>query len=416
MVRLCQNSANYLATLGDLYIQSGNYTEAAEHLERALLLDPDLKGAQLNYAIALAGVGDLQAAQSLMDTLRADPTMPQHLRQALWAQTAGPTTPTWHTRWQLSGRWGADSNLLSAPNLTELALTLPSQTIVLPLDSGYLARAWQYYRTDAQLDLRHLDHAGVRWDLTAAQHNWYSPVEELVGANQTDLQIERSQLPVNQLAVSSIDGLRWGHYLAAGLSSLETKTGIRYATAAVGVGLLWANNYGALASCRLRTGVELQARNHKNNEVLSARYRGFSSSFTCEPTSGLQWLLGVKVGQDVPLDPDRPGGQQNQASLRAALVLPLPQLQLSAQPLPKTAVLTADFEVSRQQDAFGYSPLLDSGRSRFVERYTVRLELQRPLTTRSHWSAGFEAARQRANISLFEVQSAGPYVAWRAHW
>ena len=415
MVRLCQNNAHYLATLGDLYIQSGNYTEAADHLERALLLDPDLKGAQLNYAIALAGVGDLHASQALMDTLRADPTMPQHLRTALGAQAAGSGRPTWHPRWQMSGRWGADNNLLSAPNLAELALTLPSQTIVLPLDSGYLSRAGQYYRTDAQLELRRTDPTGVRWDITAAQHNWYSPVEELVGANQTDLQIERTQLPADPSALTSADMLRLGHYLAGGLSSLETKTGIHYATASVGAGLLWAVNHDVLASCRLRTGVEVQTRNHKNNEVLSARYKGFSSSFTCEPPNGLQWLLGIKVGRDVPLDPDRPGGYQDQASLRAALVLPLPQLQLSARQLLKTATLTVDFEVSRQLDSFGYSPLLDSGRSRSIDRYSLRLELQQPITPHSHWSAGFEAARQRANISLFEVQSAGPYVAWHAH-
>ena len=416
MARACQDNASYLATLGDLYIQDGKYTEAADHLERALMLNPDLKGAQLNYAIALAGVGDLQAAQALLDTLRADPAMPQHLRTALGQQKSGPNAPTWRPRWLFSGRWGADSNLLSAPNLTELALTLPSQTVVLPLDSGYLARSGQYYRTDAQLELRRLETSGVRWELTAAHHNWYSPVEELVGANQADILIERTQLPSEPPSQPSKDLLRWGHYVAGGLSSLETRTGIRYATAMLGVGFVWAVNYDVLSHCRMRAGLEAQSRNHNNNEVLSGRYKGFSSSFTCEPPGGLQWLLGVKIGQDSPLDPDRPGGYQDQSSLRAALVLPLPSLQLSARQLPKTATFTADFEVSHQQDESGYSPLLESGRSRTLDRYSDRLELQQPLTPASHWSIGFEAARQRASIGLFEVQSAGPYLAWRAHW
>ena len=390
----CQNDASFLAALGDLLNQQGRYPEASVHLERALLLNPDLKGAQLSYAIALAGVGDAAAAQALIEALLADPGLPQHLRYALLRQQDLQRTPLLQTRFTVNARWGHDSNLLSAPNLTDLDLSLSGQTITLPLDPSYLASPGQYYRTDAQFDLRRLQPNGTRWDFSASLHNRRSPAEALAGATQADLMIERSTPALN-----------WGHYISATASVLNAQSGVQFEALSLAGGVIYANNNGLIAACRLRTGLEMQSRNYKNNDLLSARYTGLVASVACEPLQGAQWLLGLKAGQDQPDNPDRPGGAQRQYSLRAVAVWPLGQ-----------GLVSADLEASLYQDATGYSPLLGNGQVRRMARQGARLEYQQHLTQNMYWSAGLEAARQTANISLFQLQSTGAYLAWRASW
>ena len=54
-VAQCQTDAEFLAQLGFLLNAQGRYTEALDHLERALMLNPGLKGAQIDYAVAPTG-------------------------------------------------------------------------------------------------------------------------------------------------------------------------------------------------------------------------------------------------------------------------------------------------------------------------------------------------------------------------
>ncbi|MBK9237054.1 MAG: hypothetical protein IPO19_14065 [Rhodoferax sp.] len=329
----CQNDAAYLAALGDLLNQHGRYQEASEHLERALMLNAELKGAQLSYAIALAGVGDSQAAQALLDALLADPSLPPHLRGALLRQRAVLNTPVLQTRWTLNARWGGDSNLLSAPNLADLTLTLPGQTLVLPLDGSYLARAGQYYRTDAQFELRRLEPNGARWDLTASLRNRHSPVEGLAGATQADLLVERSRPPAGPS--NGVGVATWGNYISVAGSALTARSGTRFASLTVAGGAALAWHQGWAAACRTRVGGEAQARHYDNNRVLSGRYIGLAGSLSCEPSQGAQWLVGLKAGRDIAQSTERPGGHQDQLSLRGLDLYRFPHLVASGtHPLP----------------------------------------------------------------------------------
>ena len=75
-VAQCQANAEFLAQLGFVLNAQGRYAEALDHLERALMLNPGLKGARIDYAVALAGVGDNASALTLIQSLLADPTLP----------------------------------------------------------------------------------------------------------------------------------------------------------------------------------------------------------------------------------------------------------------------------------------------------------------------------------------------------
>lgn len=421
-VPACQKDAPFLAALGQQFNREGRYLEAADHLERALMLDPSLKDAQLSYAIALTGSGDTLSATALIDNLLADSTLPTALRTlierqqaTLGALMAVPEPSGWQRRLTLAARVGYDSNLMGSPNLESLALTLSGQTLVLPLDASYLARAGGYARTDAQAELHHSAGDGTRWDAVASLRSRYSPVLPEAGSSQIDLLLERSHNPQAPNAGASAVG----SYFNLSGSSLEAKAGTHYSAVGPSGGATWRSADG----CQARLGFEAQERNYLGNQVLSGRYRGVAGFWSCEQPSGVQWLFVLKAGRDAAQDAQRPGGDQRQASLRLTGFLPLNGLpgSLATDLAPALANLSRgglllDFEQSQQADASGYSPIIDSGATRSVARRAARLEYQHPVSASAQWVLGAEWVAQTSNLPLFGQSSWGTYSGLRLSW
>lgn len=397
---VCPKSATELATLGQQLNTQGQYLQAAEHLERALMLDPGLKDAQLSYAIALTGMGDLLSANALLLDLLADPQLPATLRLLIAAQqsklqalrtsaTQPADSPAWQHRFSLSARLGFDSNLLGAPNLGSLTLTLPGQAVVLPLDESNLAQSGGYLRTDALLTARRTLPDNAHLEFAANLRSRYSPSVQLSGSTQLDLLLERSQAGPA------------GHYLNASAGLLQSQNGTRYQTWGAAAG--WART----AACHTRAGAELQKRNYLDNPVLSGRYIGMATFVSCETTGGTQWLLGLKAGHDAPDNPARPGASQQLHSLRLASYKPL-----TAWP----AGLLLDIEINHQQDTSGYSALIESGRNRSLVRRTARLQYQHNTSNTTQWVIGTEWVNQTSSLPLFGLRSWGSYTALQLAW
>ena len=405
----CQHSSSWLAAAGRLLNQQGRYLDAADYLERALLLSPDQPQARLDYTIALAGQGDFASATALAQALLAEPELTATLREPLQRQlaqwqarlaqggAASASPGGWQTGGSLALRLGYDTNLLGSPNLSSLALTLGGQTQVLPLDDSYLAREGGYLRTDAQLLLRHQSPTGARWDLAASLRARHSPTVTQAASNQYDLSAERTQAP----------GASQGPYIyiAAAASGLDTSTGSRYSSQGLAAGLDWHRS----SACQLRLGLELSWRNYPADTLLSGQYRGATAAWVCHQPDVSQWLLAAKAGQDSAQDQLRAGGDQAQASLRLAHYRPL---ALWGQP----GGLLAELELAASRDARGYSNLLNNASVRTLQRSTARLELQRPLAPGWQWLAGAEGVHQQSSLSLFGLSSWGPYTSINRRW
>ena len=407
----CQRDAMFLTTLGQRLNAQGRYLEAADHLERALMLDANLKDAQLSYAIALTGSGDILSATALLDQLLSDPSLPATLRPLIQQQRTALTNADaasplaavsagypgdWQRRFTLAARVGYDSNLMGSPNLNSLALTLSGQTLVLALDESYLARGGSYIRTDVQFDLYRSGADGSRWDAVASLRSRYSATLGEAGSTQADLLLERSQSQPGAL----------GSYFSATASALESKAGMYYTAASLAAGTIWR---GAVAGgCQARAGAEWQARNYLTNPVLSGRYAGLAAYWSCVQPTGLQWLLGLKAGRDTAQDIARPGGDQNQSSVRLAGFLPLVA--------PGQRGLLLDFEQSQQTDASGYSPIIDDGSTRSVSRRAARLEYQQILAPGAQWLLGIERVAQSSSLTLFQQENWGAYSGLRMSW
>lgn len=410
-VNACQKDASFLATLGQLLNTQGRYLDAADHLERALMLEPGLKDAQLSYAIALTGNGDLLSATELLDNLLADPTLPRSLRPLITQQKANiaaiANTGSWQSRFTLTTRLGYDSNLLGAPNLSSLALTLAGQTQVLDLEDSYLARASSYVRADAQLNLQHIQLDGTRWDAVASLRTRQSPGVENADSTQIDLLLERN----SQLGTAASGGGAYGNYLNLSASDLRSDASAYYQAWGIAGG--WAGawsavNVNSIAPCQARLGAEWQMRSYIENTVLSGRYAGISANWSCTPATGMQWLLGLKAGQDIAANAARAGGNQNQYSLRLASYLPLGNTRRSG--------LLLDYDQSHQTDTSGYSPIIDNGRIRSIARQALRLEYQYTLTPGTQWLLGAERVAQTSSLAIFQMDNWGAYTGLRFNW
>ncbi len=404
----CQRSSTYLAHLGHQLNRQQRYPEAAEHLERAILFDPDATAAQMDYAIALAGSGDTLSALQLMAALLQRPGLPPEQRAALmaararWAQAAH--TPLRQTRLQAGLRWGWDNNLLGAPNLSSLTLTFPSEVIQLPLDESNRPRPGTYLRTDARLDHTHLQPSGTRWDLGLALLHRRSPAVPEAGSHQAEAVLERSHPGAPQGTLWA----RTGHYLGASGAWLHTGSGTSYRSLGTAAGLQWQPQAASAArTCQSRLGLETQQRNLHSNPLLSGRYWGLAAQWHCASLpQAPQWRVHLRTGQDRPLQPGRPGGAQHETALRATWSLPH----------SPSATWLLDAELTHTRDATGYSPLLANNTPRRQSRAALRLEYQHTWPGGLQALAGLEAVAQHSNLPLFGLRSQGVYLGLRASW
>jgi hypothetical protein len=113
-------------------MQSGWLQEAATALEKSLLLAPDQAGVQLDYAQALAQLGQKNSARQLVATVAARPDIKPDLRQ--WLQTGlKPDDNSWTWSAMVQNSLGHDSNLTSATYTDTLTLYLPGGTVQVSL-------------------------------------------------------------------------------------------------------------------------------------------------------------------------------------------------------------------------------------------------------------------------------------------
>ena len=406
----CQDRADWLAAVGHLLNRARRHGEAADVIERALLLDPGHKGARVDYAVALAGSGDTLAARALLADILAEPDVPAGLRAVLLHQRS-TLEPLLVGGWHLSGwvglRLGHDSNLFGAPDIDSLTLTLGGQLVELALDDSYLARPGSYRQVEAALALLYITPEGARWQAGLSLRDRSVPsAPEADGRYGEALFEYGAPLPGDS-------GLR-GY---AGVAAAALRSGLTdYTTRTLNLGLepVWA------AGCETRIGLEVQSRDYSSNPVLSGRYSGITYGRFCDTDSGKgrapgQTLWSARLGRDRPVQSERPGGAQRQAAVRWATSQPHALLQPGV-----AGHWLLDTELAAQHDDNGYSPILDSGRSRTIKRLAARLEFRRPVLA---WPGGYlepaigvDYVHQRSNIPLFGLTNWGPYATLRARW
>jgi hypothetical protein len=420
--RGCLKSPQFHAWWGATLLALGRPVEAIEPLERALLEDPDLPGAQLDLAQALAQEGDTASAKSFLSAMRQRPDLPLPIGSAidrqldllsLPAQIAGAIARGWQYRFQVSAMGGADSNLNNAPATSEITLTFPQGNVILPLAATSQARSggalmgaaqWQGLRVDGdslwvlqgELRARETSHADTNYQQADLAATW----------------LQAPSAPRQWVARLAATDLRYG-----GVNLLQaTRATLQYQWAAMnqdGAGDRWP---AAIGGCRPAASVELEHRRYPSSPGLDGLYEGGAFGWLCRRSAAIQALqsgdsvsantsfysVQARLGTEHPLQDDRPGGSYRRAELRAQW----------EGPLLSKGRLGVLWTTTSQNDRQPYSVLLGNV-PRHTLRHGLQLEASWPLRRSLSFVTNAEVARQTSNLAVFESRQRSIYFGLR---
>jgi hypothetical protein len=423
----CQNNVAWLVWAGQTLMKTKQHLLAADYLERALMIDPDNKGAKLDYAIALAGSEQPEAAVLLAQSLLKEQDIPEYLTISIkgliarinqtqtsqrmfsgllpegakqnWAtstsaQSLGPAS---QHRFLAGIRTGRDSNLLGAPNLSEMNIYFSGTPFNLPLDSSYLSQPGNYSRADVGWNFSQPWGDGSQLTSWAQARTRQSASTAEARQQQT---IAGAEYRTGSLSLPTGAPLTLGvsAYVSSQAAEVRSGTSLKYNAQTLGTGLLNASQvFGA--RCESKAGAEWQSRDMQSNAVLSGNYKGLSAQWFCQQPAGQAWLVVFTKGQDTNTDPARAGGKQSESTARV---------------MAKVANLQAELEADYKKDSSIYSVLLGEN-VRKIARVGARLEWQASVSN-YQVQAGLQWSYQKSNLQLFRQQNWGPYIGASRAW
>lgn len=374
----CANDGPYLAYRGALLLLLDQPEEAAQFLERALMVAPDLAGAQIDYAHALALQGDAASAEALMRSLLARDDLPPGVRGLLEGRMAALRPPSpWRVAGLLGVRLGRDSNLNGAPARDLIPFSLPDGEGLLLLGDAYRPKAGIARLLDGIVQAQRPLPGGGRFVLRGE-----------LRARDTELTANDYQ----QGDFSASVALPW---FRDGDATLAVGSGlVRYGGESLYRGLRAAlGRDWAAVPCRPRAALDLEQRRYPSTPMLDGHYAGLTLAAQCALGHG-QWGLTLRAGQDQPASDERPGGDQRRTELRLQAAWPLGGGRLEG-----------EIQYASQRDARGYSPLLENDARRWQVRRGARLEWSMPVATRWEAYLAAEYSAQGSNLALFATES-----------
>ncbi|MEX2335080.1 MAG: tetratricopeptide repeat protein, partial [Pseudohongiella sp.] len=203
----CLQNTEYFALRGAAQLNTGRLGQALESLERALLLNPDNGGAQVDYAQALYLQGQLFSAIDLNRQLLARDDLPAGLQSVLQDRQQSWRGMTRQTSLQADVLVGYDNNLNGGPEPGQITLTLSGEPVLLPLNPEFRPKSGPY------MNLR----LGGRYRQLAPEHQ-HNVLVELRGRVSEDQASDLLQLDTRYAFVKPGDQRSW--QLNAGMSHL----------------------------------------------------------------------------------------------------------------------------------------------------------------------------------------------------
>jgi tetratricopeptide (TPR) repeat protein len=404
----CIGSAPFLAAYGALLLEEGDPEQARIWLERALMLDPDRPGAQADHALALAALGEPTALQELVAIWRNRDDIPDALRLRL-AQAVEPVRLSQLPRARLGGLSqkaqavgrgeaslliGYETNLAVSPRLTELTLTPPEGSVVLPVIStprkGASIKADLAWQTAWKPSSRDALRAGLSLSTRRAPSQSSTDWYQLQGAASFSRQWS------GWTATTQADLAWFGGDLTEAYGLLRTRL------------LLEHSGDSCSNALQLEADVRRQSETHSADSLTSL----IAWRMECRPFDNTAWQAGltVRAATDRPNGDPRPGGVQDSWGLI---------FRLGYKPSAVTAIELA-VGASNLKDREGYSPLLGSNTIRTQTPQFLSIEVSRSLEF--DWMPGAEAVvqltrfRQGSNLPLFQHAGTAGYAGLRWPW
>ena len=374
---LCGRNPLFLHRFGKLLNAAQRFTEAAEQLEAAMLYDPDRWEVQLDLMVALEGLGDWASVESLAAALAEHPDAQAWLAKQKERKAGRKSVWFDNERNFVGVAAGYDNNLLGATRYATLNLTFPTTDVPVMIAKSEQQRGGRFVRVDVGRggDLFADDEERWRYTLFAS----HSASIDYTPGNLSHVGTRLERAPEGERGWYGIGALQY-QYRGTQASTLQAYLGGGHETEAVGFG----------QRCRLRWGGELYSTWYPESAVLDGRYAGVTAQGVC-PGLNIQYQL--RVGQDRAVEPDRPGGDQDQYGVRLSHLAPFHK-----------GWIANELDFFRQVDQRGYSPLLENNAPRVLGRVIYRLEYRWSHPDSSPY-VGFEWMDQRSNLPLFEPRN-----------
>lgn len=418
----CDARADYHAWRGSLLLISGLVGQAAISLEKALMLNPQLAGAQLDYAQALAQSGQSRAARDLTAQVARRTDVPPELLGWLRAippvSAQAPQPPAqggWRWVGLAQGGAGYESNLRGSTYTTALTLQLPGGPVEVALDD-----AERPVRSAASRGVMALEgEAGVgpgrlRLGMVAYGRLGLGNAADEAAARQSSLRA--------QAAFSRPWPGGWVHAQFATLGARYPAAGAyrehQYSLTVEPDLLNGLGRPGWPVLCGVSFGTSAVVQRFEQSPVMNARYGLVRTEAVCRGQSAYagedvrQTRLALSWGRDSPDDPTRPGGAKAryEALMRHEQALSLPQHVMPRGGNPLRLDVWA--RASGSRDTLDFSPLLGVGRVT-TRRVDWGVGAWWPLGP--GWSIGLEAEamRQNSNNPLLRAKGVATYLNLR---
>ena len=352
-----EEDAHYFYLLGILQLKAKLYADAANTLERVVLIDPNNAGAWLDLAIANVEIGNFPVAKSFFNYLEATFAPPTSVQQVIarYRQRMDlPSTkpqPQWQTTVEFMA--GHDTNANNKLQASSISITYLGDRYDLLIDESLRAKADNFAQLTASTRYR------KQWDrdglelLMAARNKSFTDHHYSSSGVTTAVQWQHaSRYSLNGLAANfDYDSL-------GGVSLLRNFR-------------LTGTLERAWNQCRIGIGAEAEWRRYFSIQAQDANVSWGQIAAACELLSSVkpvQLAFISRIGIDKPTTNRAGGKTQRKESV----------LQLSSRLLPR---LQLDFawNFSDAYDQFGYSALLENNARRRILRHTYHVQLITPL-------------------------------------
>jgi len=397
----CEENAFFHAHRGAVLLAQGQADEAALSLEKALLLNPNLPGAQLDYAQALAQIGLKGSARAMLKEVLQRPDIEPSLKaQLLPSQSANAAARAINWKWSslLQTSYGHESNLNSATHTDNLTLYLSNGPVNLGLSESGKPLPGNAFKTSAALlgSLKAMGGQELSINMLLADKSGAASVG---GNNQTAEGALRYSLPFLAGQASGI----W--QVAFGGTQFWSGKQAAYADQGLQLKFAW-DSLGA--SCKWAPAIGRIDQDFPQAISLNGVYTYARLDWVCNKSQNQETHVAIGGGYDKAQTLSRPGGNRRKTDL----MVRHEQILRAHWLAPVSGQLSAWLRFANSQDGLVYSELLGDLKSR-TQRADLGLGFWAPIE--KNWYAGInlEATSQKSNNTLFNLKNSAVYFGFR---
>ena len=412
-IEACDENAFFHAFRGAQLLAQGQVEAAAIALEKALLLNPDLPGAQLDYAQALAQIGLKGSARAILNEVLQRPDIQPQLKSQLSraqfpasvtnleaGQNANIAASAFNSQWQWStlaqATYGFETNLNSATHTDSLTLYLSNGPVTLGLSDNAKPVAGNASKATLAAQAVYKGASSQEFALNVALNSKLG-AGSIGGNNQTAEGALKYSLPMlagNASGVWQLSGSGTQFWIGSQTAYLDQGLQLKFAWDSLGSSCKWAPAVGAIEQA------------FPQSASLNGTYAYARMDLKCAASKKQETHIAIGGGQDKAQSLGRSGGNRQRAEVMVR------HEQLIALTVLSAAQLTAWLRFAQSKDHLAYSELLGDLKSN-TKRADAGLGFWVPVA--KNWSAGvnLEATSQRSNNTLFNLKNSSVYAGLR---